>query len=96
MFFEYIDETSIFVKIWVSNLDKIIKHNVVKYVKNEKREHIHLKIHIKITNILLKRQLIDRFYKNTIRNKFNLNLVYINLDFVYINLDFAYTNLDFA
>ncbi len=53
-------------------------------------------MHIKIINILLKRQLIDRFCKNIIKNKFNLNFIYINLDFIYINLDLIYINLDFA
>jgi len=45
---------------------------------------------------LLKRQLVDRSCKNAIRNKSNLDFVYINLNFVYTSLDFVYTNLDFA
>jgi len=44
---------------------------------------------VKIINILLKRQLIDKSRKNAIKNKFNLDLAYIDLNFVYINLDFA-------
>ncbi len=44
---------------------------------------------VKIINILLKKQLVNRFCKDAIKNKFNLNLVYINLDLVYTNLDFA-------
>jgi len=42
---------------------------------------------IKIINVLLKRQLINRFCKNAIKNKFNLNLIYISLDFVYTSLN---------
>ena len=51
---------------------------------------------IKIINILSKKQLVDRSCKNTIRNKFNLDLIYTNLDLIYTNLDLAYTNLDFV
>ncbi len=43
---------------------------------------------------MLKRQLIDRSYKNAIKNQFNLDLAYINLDLAYISLDFAYISLD--
>ncbi len=96
MFLEYIDKTNIFVKIQISNLSKIIKHNILKYIKNKKREYINLKIYIKTINILPKKQSIDRFCKNIIRNKSNLDFVYIDSNFVYINLDLAYINLDFA
>ena len=57
------------------NLDKVIKHNVVKYVEHEKEEHIDFKIRIKITNVLSKRQLIDRSRKDATKNKFNLDLI---------------------
>ncbi len=46
-------------------------------------------MHIKIINILLKRQLIDRSCKDIIKNKSSLNLAYISLNLAYINLDFA-------
>ncbi len=68
-------------------MSKIIKHNIVKYVKNKKKKYIDLKIRIKTINVLLKRQLIDRFCKDAIKNKFNLNFVYVNLNLAYINLN---------
>jgi len=37
---------------------------------------------IKITNILSKRQFINKSRKNAIKNKSNSNLAQINLDFV--------------
>ena len=55
MFFKYVEKTTIFIKIQISNLNKIIKYNIVKYIKNKKREYINFKIYIKIINILLKR-----------------------------------------
>jgi len=42
---------------------------------------------IKIINILLKRQLIDRSCKNAIKNKFNLDFAQIDLDFVQTSLN---------
>jgi len=71
------------------NLDKVIRYNVVKYVEYKKKEYIDFKIRIKIINILLKKQFIDRSCKDTTKNKFDL-------DFVQTNLDFAQTNLDFV
>jgi len=71
------------------NLSKIIRYNIVKYVENKKREYIDLKMRIKTINVLLKKKLVDRFRKDAIKNKSNLNLAYINLDFIYINLDFV-------
>jgi len=66
VFLRYINKTSIFVKILVSNLSKIIKYNIVKYIENKKKEYINFKKYIKIINILLKRQLINRSYKDII------------------------------
>ena len=75
-------------------MNKIIKYKIVKYIENKKRKYINFKIYIKIINILSKRQSIDRFCKNIIRNKSNLDFAYISLNFIYTNLDFVYTNLD--
>jgi len=57
------------------NLDKIIRHNVVKYVEYKKKEYIDFKMRIKIIDVLLKRRLINRSRKNAIKNKSNLDLV---------------------
>jgi len=56
------------------NLDKVIRHNVVKYVEYEKKEYTDLKMRIKIINILLERQLINKSRKNATKNEFNSNL----------------------
>ncbi len=53
---------------------------MVKYIKNKKEKYIDFKMRIKIINVLLKRQLIDRFCKDVIKNKSNLNLAQIDLD----------------
>jgi len=55
------------------NLDKVIKHNVVKYVKYKKEEHINFKMRIKIINILSKKQFIDKSRKDATKNKSNLD-----------------------
>ncbi len=66
MFLEYIEKTNTFVKIWTLDLDKIIRHNIVKFVENKKRENVDLKMRVRIVNILSKRQFVDKFCKNTI------------------------------
>jgi len=69
------------------NLDKIIRYNVIKYVEYKKEEYIDFKMRIKIINVLLERQLINRFRKNAIKNKSNLDLAQINLNLAQISLD---------
>ena len=77
-------------------MNKIIKYNIVKYIESKKREHINLKIRIKIINILLKKRLVDKSCKNAIKNKLNSSLVYTNLDLIYTNLDLVYIDLNFV
>ena len=55
------------------NLDRVIKYNIVKYVKNKKRENIDLRMRVRTTNILSKRRSIDKSYKDTIRDTYNLD-----------------------
>ncbi len=74
------------------DLDKIIKHNIVKFVKNKKRENIDLRIRIKIVNILSKKQLVNRSRKNAINQKSKLNLSQFELDLFQANLSQSKSN----
>ncbi len=69
VFLEYVNETLFFVKIWASNIDKVIRHNVVKYVERKKEGRIDLKMRVKIVNILLDRCFVGKPRKNVIASK---------------------------
>ncbi len=41
----------------------MIRHNVVRFAKNQKKDHIDLKMRVKIINVLLEQQLVERSQK---------------------------------
>ncbi len=63
VFLGYVDETNAFIKIWAPNFGKMIRHNVVRFAKNQKKDHIDLKMRVKIINVLLEQQLVERSQK---------------------------------
>ena len=62
------------------DLDRVIRYNIVRFAENKKKENINLRLRVKIVNVLLKKQSIDRSCKNTINQKSNLNLFQSKLD----------------
>ena len=69
-------------RLWILNLERIIKNHAVKFAEDEKNKDMNLKLRKQIFNILLKRRFVRRLLKiNVSKNVLTSDAFMIDVSF---------------
>jgi len=69
-------------RLWILNLERIIKNHAVKFAEDEKNKDMNLKLRKQIFNILLKRKFVRRLLKiNVSKNVLTSDAFMIDVSF---------------